>query len=537
VAACRTHGAPVLPRGAGTSLAGQCCNVAVVLDFTKYLNRISSSIRLARRARVQPGVVLDTLRTAAESHQLTFGPDPSTHSRCTLGGMIGNNSCGTHSLLAGKTVDNVESLRVLLYDGTELTVGATSEERARRDRRPRAAAAARIYAGLAGLRDRYASLIRARFPDIPRRVSGYNLDQLLPEHGFHVARALVGSEGTCAVVLEATTGSFRARSTARWSGSATPMCSRPPITCPRSSSWPIGLEGFEGAMVDGLRARARRTSICCPRDAAFCSSSSAPTTPARPTPGRTASGDLARSRRPPHARLYTRRGPRRLEDPRVGPARRRRGPGMPPRYEGWDDAAVAPEKLGAYLRDLRALLDEYGYQAAYYGHFGTAAFTCRSASTCRASRGSGVRRVRRPRGRSGRALRRVDLGRARRRPGARRAAAEDVRPELMEALPRVQGHLGSRHRMNPASSSTRTSADRRPAARRRLRGRSIRPRTSVPRRRRVVREGGAALHRDRRVPQARLRHDVPELHGDARGGAQHARARAPALRDAAGRVP
>src|SRR5215813_9307579 len=102
--ACRKFGAPVLSRGAGTSLAGQCCNVAVVFDYTKYMNRILEMDPDRRFARVQPGVVLDNLRTRAEQHKLTFGPDPSTHSRCTLGGMIGNNSCGTHSLLAGKTV-------------------------------------------------------------------------------------------------------------------------------------------------------------------------------------------------------------------------------------------------------------------------------------------------------------------------------------------------------------------------------------------------------------------------------------------------
>src|SRR5580765_4736289 len=125
MAVCRRYGAPVLPRGAGTSLAGQCCNVAVVLDFTKYMNRILELDPVQRFARVQPGVVLDSLRHAAEGHRLTFGPDPSTHSRCTLGGMIGNNSCGTHSLLAGKTVDNVEALSILLYDGTRMTVGAS----------------------------------------------------------------------------------------------------------------------------------------------------------------------------------------------------------------------------------------------------------------------------------------------------------------------------------------------------------------------------------------------------------------------------
>ena len=134
VEACRQFGVPVLPRGAGTSLAGQCCNVAVVLDFTKYMNRILEIDPERRFARVEPGVVLDTLRSRAETQKLTFGPDPSTHSRCTLGGMIGNNSCGTHSLLAGKTVDNVEELRVLLYDGTELTVGRDWRRRLRRDR-------------------------------------------------------------------------------------------------------------------------------------------------------------------------------------------------------------------------------------------------------------------------------------------------------------------------------------------------------------------------------------------------------------------
>src|SRR6202045_1526853 len=126
LAACRKFGAPVLPRGSGTSLAGQCCNVAVVLDFTKYMNRILELDAERKFARVQPGVVLDTLRNRAEVHGLTFAPDPSTHNRCTIGGMIGNNSCGTHSLLGGKTVDNVEELRILLYNGSQMTVGPTS---------------------------------------------------------------------------------------------------------------------------------------------------------------------------------------------------------------------------------------------------------------------------------------------------------------------------------------------------------------------------------------------------------------------------
>jgi hypothetical protein len=202
VSVCRKFGAPILSRGGGTSLAGQGCNVAVVLDFSKYFNRILELDPQQGFARVQPGLVLDTLRDAAEKYGLTFAPDPSTHNRCTLGGMIGNNSSGTHSLMGGKVQDNVEELRVLLYDGTLLTVGPTSPEELaqairKNDRR------AEIYSGLLRLRDRYGDLARDRFAKIPRRVSGYNFDELLPQTSFNIARALVGSEGTCVIVLEA----------------------------------------------------------------------------------------------------------------------------------------------------------------------------------------------------------------------------------------------------------------------------------------------------------------------------------------------
>src|SRR5262249_33273210 len=139
------------------------------------------------------GVVLDQLRAAAEAHGLTFGPDPASHGWCTLGGMIGNNSCGVHSILAGKTDVNVESLDVLTYDGTRMRVGAVSDAELKRI----VAGGGRrgdVYSRLRDLRDRHADRIRERYPDIPRRVSGYNLDALLPENGFHVARALVGTE-------------------------------------------------------------------------------------------------------------------------------------------------------------------------------------------------------------------------------------------------------------------------------------------------------------------------------------------------------
>jgi FAD/FMN-containing dehydrogenase len=199
---CRRHGVPVLARGCGTALAGQTVNTAVVFDFSKYMNAIVELDPAGRRARVQPGVICDELRDAAQQHGLTFGVDPATHDHATLGGMIGNNSCGTHSVMAGKTTDNIDELEIITYDGVRMRVGSTSEpelERIIAEGGRRGA----IYAGLKHLRDTYAPDIRSGLPNIPRRVSGYNLDQLLPENGFHVARALVGTEGTCALVVEA----------------------------------------------------------------------------------------------------------------------------------------------------------------------------------------------------------------------------------------------------------------------------------------------------------------------------------------------
>jgi len=372
VAACRKYAAPVLPRGAGTSLAGQCCNTAVVLDFTKYMHRLVELDPDARTATVQPGLVLDSLRNAAEAHGLTFGPDPSTHSRCTLGGMIGNNSCGTHSLLAGKTVDNIESMRVLLYDGTRLTVGRTSESEldgiigagGRRGE---------LYSTLRSIRDRYAPLVRSRFPDIPRRVSGYNLDQLLPEHGFNVARALVGSEGTCAIVLEATVGLVPSppHRTLVGLGCADIFTAADHVV-EILECGPVGLEGFEGVLVDALRRKGAPNLDLLPpgRGILLAEFGASDAAEAEALARRL----IDRARRwpgSPEIRLYATPEARAVWKIReAGPRAAISLPGQPPRYEGWDDAAVPPARLGDYLRDLRRLLDEYGYDAAYYGHFG-----------------------------------------------------------------------------------------------------------------------------------------------------------------------
>ncbi len=199
---CRQYKAPILSRGGGTSLAGQCCNYAVIMDFSRYMNKILDINAKERYAIVEPGVILDSLREEAKKNDLTFGPDPATHNHCTLGGMLGNNSCGIHSVMAGKTVDNVIELEILTYDGCRMTVGKTSaaelEQIINMGGRK-----GEIYSSLKAIRDTYAEKIRKIYPQIPRRVSGYNLDDLLPENEFNVAKALIGSESTCVVILEA----------------------------------------------------------------------------------------------------------------------------------------------------------------------------------------------------------------------------------------------------------------------------------------------------------------------------------------------
>src|SRR6266576_2578622 len=255
IATCREYGAPVLSRGGGTSLAGQCCNTAVVLDFTKYLGNILEIDPNRRLARVQPGVILDHLRSAAETHHLTFAPDPATHSRCTLGGMIGNNSGGVHSVMAGKTDDNVEELDVLTYDGLRMTVGATGKEELERIVRE-GGRRGEIYAKLRDIAETYGDLVRERYPDIPRRVSGYNLNYLLPENGFHIARALVGSEGTCVTVLEATCRLVESPPERVLLVIAYPDIFQAADHVPEIMAHkPIGLEGIDDLLVEYTRRR------------------------------------------------------------------------------------------------------------------------------------------------------------------------------------------------------------------------------------------------------------------------------------------
>lgn len=372
----RHHSIPILARGGGTSLAGQCCNVAVVIDMSKYMNRVIAIDPQQKLAHVQPGTILDDLRHAAEQYSLTFGPDPATHSRCTLGGMIGNNSCGVHSVMSGKTDDNVEELEIFTYDGLRMRVGKTSDEELEQiiqegSRR------GEIYAKLKALRDKYADLIRQRYPRIPRRVSGYNLDQLLPENGFHVARALVGTESTCVTVLEATVRlvySPPARTLL--------VLGYPDVytACDHImeilAHQPIGLEGFDSRLIEGMRKKHLHPENIklLPAGGGWLLVEFGGQT--KQEANNYAHGlmeELGKQKdHVPGMKLF--------DDPRQvrmvwqvresGLGASTFVPGEKLKWEGWEDAAVPPEKLGHYLRDLQQLYHKYDYEADLYGHFG-----------------------------------------------------------------------------------------------------------------------------------------------------------------------
>jgi Fe-S oxidoreductase/FAD/FMN-containing dehydrogenase len=287
--------------------------------------------------------------------------------------MIGNNSCGTHSLLAGKTVDNVIELRILLYDGTQITVGAIDGEADLESIIAQGGRRGEVYAKLRGIRDQYADLIRAKYPNIPRRVSGYNLDQLLPENGFNVAKSLVGTEGTCMVVLEAKLRlipSPQHRSLVGI-GYADAFCAADHI--PEILPFqPIGLEGFEGTIVDGLKKKKAPNLELIPEGRGILLVEFGSNDPNEAEEkSRQLVAALERTPDPPNMRIYNKVEARHVWKLREsGPRAAAAAPGMPPEWEGWDDAAVPPEKLGSYLRDIRKLLDEYNYHTAFYGHFG-----------------------------------------------------------------------------------------------------------------------------------------------------------------------
>ena len=372
VAACRAHGAPLLSRGGGTSLAGQCCNVAVVLDFSKYLNRIIEIDPVRKLARVQPGVVLDRLREAAEQHGLTFGPDPSTHDHCTLGGMIGNNSCGVRSVMSQfygpgpRTSDNVHELEVLTYRGDRMCVGESGS-----------GVPAELARQLEELVARYGDLVRERYPDIPRRVSGYNLDDLLPEHGFHVARALAGTEGTCVTMLEATVHLIdsppcRTLLVAGYDDAPTAADHVPDVLEHR----PLGLEGVDELLIEDMTMLGKHQhdlSRLPDGRGWLLVELGGDTKDEADDKARALQRDLERAGGGLRGvKIYDdKQGEEHVWGVReAGLGATAFLPGQPDTHEGWEDSAVPPERLGEYLRALTELTGRYGFRSALYGHYG-----------------------------------------------------------------------------------------------------------------------------------------------------------------------
>jgi FAD/FMN-containing dehydrogenase/Fe-S oxidoreductase len=379
VAVAREHGAPVLSRGGGTSLAGQCTNTAVVIDWSKYCNRLESVDEITRTCVVQPGIVLDELNRRLAPIGLRYGPEPATHANCTIGGMIGNNSCGATAQHTGKVVDNLARLEVLLYDGTRFWCGETSDEEYAEIER-HGDLRATVYRKLRALRDTYADEIRRRYPDIPRRVSGYNLDSLLPEHGFDVAGLLVGSESTLVTVLRAElelVPVVRERTLVVLGFPAIDRAADAvPDVLPHD---PIALEGVDSRLIhdEQLKNLNPKAIAELPRGRAFLMVQfGADTTEEADEQAHRMLAALHESEHDPEVAF--------LDDPAQedelwqvregGLGATAHVPHRPDTFEGWEDSAVSPERLGDYLRQLRSLYEEFGYQSdtgpSLYGHFG-----------------------------------------------------------------------------------------------------------------------------------------------------------------------
>ncbi len=389
VAACRKFDAPVLSRGGGTSLAGECCNVAVVIDWSKYLNKVLHIDADKKLGTVQPGCVLDDLRNAAEKYGITFGPDPATHSHNTLGGMIGNDSCGVHSVMAAhagtgaRTADNIASMDILLYDGTRMTVGETTEDELQQiiDAGGRKG---EIYKGLRDLRDKYADLIREKYPQIPRRVSGYNLAELLPEKKFNVAAALVGSEGTLVTVLEATCKLIPAPKARSLVVLGFPDVADAGDAAPKvMTHMPIGLEGLDDILIDWMTQKGLHPSdvkLLPDGKGWLLCEFGGDTKDESDAKAKKMVADLEKNHDPkPTHKLF--------DDPteeqqiwevrEAGLAATADIPGVPAQWPGWEDSAVPPDKVGPYLRKLRELYKKYDYNTSLYGHFGQGCIHCR----------------------------------------------------------------------------------------------------------------------------------------------------------------
>jgi FAD/FMN-containing dehydrogenase/Fe-S oxidoreductase len=383
VAVCHDYGAPILSRGCGTALAGQTCNSAVVIDHSKYRHHILDMDEHRSTATIEPGVILDQLRNAAiERYGLTFGPDPATHSHCTLGGMMGNNSCGIHSVMAGRTTDNVHEMDIVTYDGVQLRVGPTSEAELKRliaggGRR------GQIYQTLKDIRDKYAPLIRQRYPDIPRRVSGYNLDELLPEKGFNVARALVGTEATCVTILEATV-----RLVPNPPKRSLLVLGYPDVYSAGDhvtqimEYGPIGLEGLDHLLIKYMKLKhlhPEDTELLPEGGGWLLVEFGGDTKDESDRKAKDCRESLRKQKNAPSMKLFTNRQEEETvwEIRESGLGATANVPGLPLMWPGWEDSAVPPSRVGDYLRDLRKLFGKHNYEASLYGHLGQGCIHCR----------------------------------------------------------------------------------------------------------------------------------------------------------------
>jgi FAD/FMN-containing dehydrogenase/Fe-S oxidoreductase len=383
VEVCRSHGTPVLPRGCGTSLSGETTNVAVIIDTSKYMREILEVNPGEGYARVQPGVIRDQLSLTTEAqYNLTFAPDTSTHAYATFGGMIGNNSCGVHSVMAGRTSDNVYELDIVLQDGTRMTVGETSDEEFGRIV-AEGGRKGEIYEKLEELRDRYADLIRVRYPDIPRRVSGYNLDDLLPEKGFNVARALVGSEGTLCTILEAKVRLVHSPPARSLLVLGYPSIYEAGDHVPEILKHaPVGLEGIDEELIRDMQLRGMHPSDipALPEGKGWLLVEfGGETTEESHGKAQGAMEELKKADNPPSMEVFESAD----ETEKIWGVREdglgatAYVPQEGDHWPGWEDSAVAPDRVGDYLRDLRSLYDKYGYHASVYGHFGDGCIHCR----------------------------------------------------------------------------------------------------------------------------------------------------------------
>ncbi len=384
MAVAHRYGVPATPRGGGTSLTGASCNVAMIFDYSKYMNHILEIDLENRRARVEPGVVLDDLRHAAQKHGLTFGPAPSTHNRCNIGGMFGNNACGIPAQFAGRMEENVEQAEVLLHDGTRLCVGSTSE-REREAIVREGGRKADIYAKLAQIHEKYQALVREKFPQIPRRVSGYNLEQLSPQSGFNVARALVGTEGTCVHVLELTLVLVpNPKTTAVTLLGFEDIAAAGDHVAFCNAYMPHAIEGMDETLFQHMHEKGKnphqQEELFPDGRAWLVIQFGGDTKDEVEAKGRKLIDDIKKHSDKVKGADVT-SDPHTMEEifqtREAGLGVNAKIPNEPEFYPGWEDAAVAPEHLGDYLRDFQHKMQEYGYFASIYGHFGQGCVHCR----------------------------------------------------------------------------------------------------------------------------------------------------------------